>query len=67
VSKKRLTPISAPGSVVPGKKAKCKEECEESEQPVDPVSGAEVFQSDSPREKESAESGRSLPKMCWDG
>jgi hypothetical protein len=31
----------------------------EAEKPVDPVSGAEVFQSDPPRVKEGAESGRS--------
>jgi hypothetical protein len=58
VSKKRVTPVSARGSIVPGKKVKCEEVCGEAEQPVDPVNGAEVFQSDPPRVKESAESGR---------
>jgi hypothetical protein len=59
VPKKRVTPVSARGSVVPGKKVKCNEVFGEAEHPVDPVSEAEVFQSDPPLVKESAESGRS--------
>jgi hypothetical protein len=59
VPKKRVTPVSACGSVVPGKKVKCEEVCGEAELPVDPVSRTEVFQSDAPRVKESADSGRS--------
>jgi hypothetical protein len=57
---KRVTLVSARGSVVPGKTVKRELElCGEAEHPVDPVSGAEVFQSHPPRAKESAESGRS--------
>jgi hypothetical protein len=59
VSKKRVTPVNARGSVVPGKKVKCEKVCGESEQQVDPVSGAEILQIDQPRVKEIAESGRS--------
>jgi hypothetical protein len=58
VPKKRATPVNGRGSVVPGKKVKCKEVFGEAEQPVDPVSGAGGFQSDPPHVKESAESGR---------
>jgi hypothetical protein len=60
VPKKRVTPVCASGSVVPGKKVKFEEACGESEQPLDPVSGVESFQSGPPRVKESAKSGRSF-------
>jgi hypothetical protein len=59
VPKTRVTLVSACGSVVPGKKVKCEEVCGEAEQPVDPVSGAEAFQSDPPLVKENTVSGRS--------
>jgi hypothetical protein len=59
VYKKRLTPVSARGRVVPGEKFKCEGVCGEAEKPVDHASGAEVFQSDRPRVKEIADSGRS--------
>jgi hypothetical protein len=62
--KKRVTPVSACGSVVPGKKVKCEEVCGEAELPVDPVSRTEDFQSDAPRVKESADSGRSSSEKC---
>jgi hypothetical protein len=51
--------VSTRGSVVPGKKVECAEVYGEAEQPVDPVSGAEVFQSDPLRVKESSKSGSS--------
>jgi hypothetical protein len=45
-------------------KVNFEEVCGEAEQPVDPVSGTTVFQSDPPRVKESAESGRSSSEKC---